>query len=157
MARSGTIRQIINSDEKESICRLILSDIPEWLRHGENINDYAAACRAIPFWADAEDDEVRGFISLRETSPCAAEIFAMGVRSDYQRRKVGKGLFTAALNYARRQGYEYIQVKTVKQGISAEYDSLNIFYQSLGFRQLEILPLWGSEIPCQIYIRNVNF
>jgi len=65
MARSGTIRQIINSDEKESICRLILSDIPEWLRHGENIDDYAAACRAIPFWADAEDDEVRGFISLR--------------------------------------------------------------------------------------------
>ena len=25
------------------------------------------------------------------------------------------------------------------------------------FAQLEVLPLWSEKIPCQVYIRNVNY
>lgn len=157
---ANTVRQIISPDDKESICRELLNALPEWKGFAGNIEEYAAQCRMMPLWADIDEDEkvsLRGFLALRETSPCAAEIYVMGIRGEFERRKVGKGLMTAMLSYARRQGYEYLQVKTVKSGVSPEYDSINVFYQSLGFRELEVLPLWGAELPCQIYIRNVNF
>lgn len=157
MARSAGVKQIISPDEKESVCREVLTQLPEWFERRESVEDYSVKCRLLPVWADMDDTTVRGFIALRETSPCAAEIFVMGVKKEYQRHKVGKGLFTALLNYARRQGYEYIQVKTVKSGVSPEFDSTNIFYQSLGFRELEVLPLWDESTPCQILIRNVNY
>ena len=70
----------------------------------------------------------------------------MGVKKEYQRHKIGKGMFTALLNYARRQGYEYLQVKTVKEGTSEQFDTANTFYQSLGFRELEVLPLWSEKM-----------
>ena len=47
-------------------------------------------------------------------------------------------------------------MKTLRTGVCPEYDSANVFYQSLGFRELEVLPIWGEENPCQILIRNVN-
>lgn len=58
----------------------------------------------LPLWADIDEGTVRGFIALRETSPYAAEIYVMGVKKEYQRHKIGKGMFTALLNYARRPG-----------------------------------------------------
>lgn len=157
MLKSSVVKQIINPDEKEKICRDVLTDLPDWFEQKNSIDDYAANCRMLPIWANMDGETVRGFIALRETSPYAAEIYVMGVKKEYQRHKIGKGLFTALLNYARRQGYEYLQVKTVKQGVYTVYDSANTFYQSLGFRELEVLPIWDETNPCQIYIRNVNF
>lgn len=157
---ANTVRQIISPDEKETICRELLTAVPEWKGYAADIDNCAAQCRMMPLWADIDEDEeisMRGFLALKETSPCAAEIYVMAIRGEYERRKVGKGLLTAMLSYARRQGYEYLQVKAVKTGVSPEFDSLNVFYQSLGFRELEVLPLWGEKLPCQIYIRNVNF
>lgn len=158
MPKSSSVKQIISPDEKEAVCRIMLSIAPEWRNYTEYIDDFAVKCRSMPFWADMEEDaEIpRGFMALRETSPFAAEIFAMSVRSDVQPLKAGKGIFTAVLNFARRQGYEYIQAKTIKQGTDPVYDTINILYQGLGFRELELLPLWKS-CPCQLYICNVNF
>lgn len=157
MPKSCGVKQIINPGEKESICREVLSVLPGKDGSPNSVEEHAAQCRLMPVWADMDGDIVRGFVALRETSPCAAEIYAMGVKTEYQRHKIGKALFTALLNYARRQGYEYLQVKTVRTGVSPEYDSANVFYQSLGFRELEVLPLWGEEKPCQVLIRNVNY
>lgn len=150
------VRQIINPDEKERVCREMLAEMPE-ITERRSPEEYAADCRMLPMWADIDEDVLRGFTVLKETSPCAAEVLALGVKPEFQRHKIGKSLFTALLNYARRQGYEYIQVKSVKTGVSPVYDSANIFYESLGFRELEILPLWGDSLPCQVYIRNVNY
>lgn len=155
MAKS--VKQIINPDEKEAICHEMLATLPDSLEDMTTAEEYSTNCRMLPMWASFDEDTVQGFLALRETSPYAAEIYIMGVKPEFRRHKVGKALFTAMLNYARRQGYEYLQVKTVKQGVCAEYDNANIFYQSLGFRQLEVLPIWGENNPCQVYIRNVNF
>ncbi len=159
MARSRTIKQIISPDEKEQICRDIITSLPESFEIAAAIDEYAVNCRMLPVWAAFVEEQNRpvGFLALRETSPYAAEIYVMGVKREFQRHKAGKALFTAMLNYARRQGYEYLQVKTVKQGVYPEYDAANTFYRSLGFRELEVLPLWDENNPCQIYIRNVNF
>lgn len=157
MSKSSSVKQIISPDEKENVCREILTLLPSLFENKFSIDEYAVNCRMLPVWAAYSGDELQGFISLRETSPYAAEIYVMGVKKEYQRHKVGKSLFTALLNYARRQGYEYLQVKTVKQGVYSEFDTANTFYQSLGFRELEVLPIWDENNPCQIYIRNVNF
>ncbi len=157
MPKSSSVKQIISPDDKETVCREILTALPNSFEDKYSIDEYAVNCRMLPVWAAYADEELQGFIALRETSPYAAEIYAMGVKKEYQRRKVGKGLFTSLLNYARRQGYEYLQVKTVKQGVYTEFDTANTFYQSLGFRELEVLPIWDENNPCQIYIRNVNF
>ncbi len=157
MPKTTGVRMIVNPDEKEQVCREVLSAFPEKLEREKSIEEFAQKCRTMPVWADVDGDVVRGVAVLRETSPCAAEIFVICVRKEFQRHKIGKALFTALLNYARRQGYEYLQVKTIKNGVCQEYDSANVFYQSLGFRELEVLPIWGEENPCQILIRNVNY
>lgn len=157
MGRSGTVKQIISPDDKEAVCREMLEELPVWLGDKTATDDYAVSCRMLPMWASFDDEQLQGFLALRETSPYAAEIYIMGVKKEFQRHKVGKSLFTAMLNYARRQGYEYLQVKTVKQGVYSESDAANTFYKSLGFRELEVLPLWDEMNPCQVYIRNVNF
>ena len=77
----------------------------------------------------------------------------MGVRKEYHRQGIGKALFDAAKEYAIRAGYEFMQVKTVQMGFYEDYDRTNRFYQSLGFKELEVIPIiWGDENPCQIYI-----
>lgn len=157
MPKLSGVKQVISPDEKEQICREVLTSLPEWAEKAQSIDEHAVSCRMLPMWADHDEGVLRGFISLRETSPYAAEIYVMGVKKEFQRHKIGKAMFTALLNYARRQGYEYLQVKTVRQGTSAQYDTANTFYQSLGFRELEVLPLWNESTPCQIYIRNVNY
>lgn len=156
MPKTTGVKMVVNPRDKENICREVLGDFPEKAEREKSIEELAVMCRTMPVWAEYSGDTVRGFTALRETSPCSAEMFIIAVRKEYQRHKVGKQLFTSLLNYARRQGYEYLQVKTLKTGVCPEYDSANVFYQSLGFRELEVLPLWGEENPCQILIRNVN-
>ncbi|MBD9060712.1 MAG: N-acetyltransferase [Ruminococcaceae bacterium] len=156
MPKTSGVKMVVDPAEKESMCREALGDFPEKLERENGIEDIVAQCRLMPVWADLDGDAVRGVAALRETSPCAAEVFIIAVRKEFQRHKIGKALFTALLNYARRQGYEYLQVKTLRTGVCPEYDSANVFYQSLGFRELEVLPIWGEENPCQILIRNVN-
>ena len=50
----------------------------------------------------------------------------------------------------------FIQVKTVKMGVYEDYDKTNLFYLSLGFKELEVFPkLWDEANPCQIYIMSI--
>ena len=47
-------------------------------------------------------------------------------------------------------------VKTVKMGVYEDYDKTNLFYLSLGFKELEVFPkLWDEANPCQIYIMSI--
>ena len=80
----------------------------------------------------------------------------MGVDRKYHRRGCGRALFAAAKKYAAQTGYSFLQVKTVQMGCYKEYDDTNRFYQSLGFKELEVFPsLWDEWNPCQIYIMAI--
>ena len=70
-----------------------------------------------------------GFAVLRRTSPYTAELYVMGVLPEYHRQGIGTRLFLALKDYARAQGFEYMQVKTVQTGHYEEYDRTNRFYQ----------------------------
>lgn len=67
-----------------------------------------------------------------------------------------KKLFERARYIAQKEGFSFIQVKTVKMGVYEDYDKTNLFYLSLGFKELEVFPeLWDEANPCQIYIMSI--
>lgn len=143
--------------QKEEIASEILSKLPDWFGLPESTAEYVKCSRDMPFWADIEDEQVRGFITLKETSPYTAEIYVMGVLKEFHRNKIGNKLFKTCYSYAKEQGYLYMQVKTVKEGCYDEYDRTIAFYKSLGFKEFECFPtLWDEWNPCQIYVMSIK-
>lgn len=144
-------------DQKERICREVLTALPDWFGNPDSLEEYAKNCRDLPLWACREGEEVLGFIALRPTSPYAAELHVMGVRPQCHRRGIGRELFSALYRYAGEESFRFLTVKTVRMGCYEDYDRTNRFYQALGFLELECLPeLWDAANPCQIYIMDVK-
>lgn len=151
------IARIDNKEEKEKICMEVLEALPEWFEIPESRVSYAKESRELPFFADVENDVARGFIVMKETSHYAVEICVMGVSKEYHRLGVGSKLFEAFYQDAKEKGYEFIQVKTVREGMYPSYDLTNAFYQKIGFRELECMGgLWDEANPCQVYVMAVK-
>lgn len=147
------IRQISNDNEKVKITKLILSALPEWFADPKANNAYAADSAGKPFFASFEKDRPVGFIYLKETGADTVELYVMGVLKQYQRCGIGQNLFANAKEYAIKNGYSFMQVKTVQMGRYKSYDTTNLFYKKMGFKELEVFPhLWDKNNPCQIYI-----
>lgn len=150
------VRKIDDCTVRLWIAREILDTLPDWFGIPESTAQYVAGCAQYPMWADFENDCCRGFIAMRQTSDCAAEIFVMGVKPQFHRMGIGRELFCALRGEAMRMGLDYLHVKTVQMGRYEEYDKTNMFYRSLGFRELECLPeLWDAANPCQLYIMTI--
>ncbi|MDR0397389.1 MAG: hypothetical protein LBH66_08820 [Oscillospiraceae bacterium] len=55
------------------------------------------------------------------------------------------------------KGYEFMEVKTVDAGVYDEYDRTRLFYESMGFRKLEVLPaFWDEKNPCLALIKYIG-
>ena len=141
---------------REAIAREILEALPDWFGLPESTAAYVQESRDQPFWADMGDGKIRGFITLKETSPYTAELAVMGVLPQYHRQGIGRALFEAFRQYAKEHGYAFLQVKTAREGCYAEYDRTIAFYRSLGFKELECFPtLWDAWNPCQVFVMAV--
>ena len=94
-----------------------------------------------------------GFLCLKKTGNATVELAVMGVMKEFHRNGIGRQLVEKAKEVAKAQGYEFMQVKTVKMGMYEDYDRTNLFYISCGFKELEVFPLlWDEANPCQIYV-----
>ncbi|MBR5345023.1 MAG: GNAT family N-acetyltransferase [Clostridia bacterium] len=145
--------QISDKDQKEQIAREILEALPDWFGIPEAREQYIRESRGLVFFAAMKNDRAVGFLCLKETGDSTVELAVMGVLKEEHRQGIGRSLFQAAKVYARTAGYEFMQVKTVQMGCYPEYDVTNRFYQSVGFKEFEVIPtLWGKENPCQIYV-----
>ena len=143
-------------EKKASIAESILIRLPDWFSLPESTQHYIEESRSLPFLACLSEGKPVGFAVLRRTSPYTAELYVMGVLPEYHRQGIGTRLFLALKDYARAQGFEYMQVKTVQTGHYEEYDGTNRFYQRMGFRELEVLPLWDEWNPCQVYVMALD-
>ena len=142
------IRFIEDASERRKISRQILEALPEWFEVEESREQYIRESAEQPFWAFVSEDENQGFLCLKETGKATMELAVMGVRKECPREGIGRRLFAAAKDYAAAKGYEFIQVKTVRSGVYADYDITNAFYQSLGFKELEVFPkYWDKATP----------
>ena len=151
------IRYIEDPDERQKIARGILEALTDWFEVEESREKYIKESADQPFWAVVEGDVPAGFLCLKETGKETMELAVMGVLKDYHRRGLGRRLFAAAKDYAAREGYSFIQVKTVRSGMYEDYDITNEFYKSLGFKELEVLEdYWDEANPCQIYVMSLK-
>lgn len=151
------IRFVEDADERKRIAREILEALTDWFEVEESREQYIADSAGQPFWASADEGTHEGFLCLKETGKETVELAVMGVRRECHRKGIGRRLFAAARDYAARNGYEFIQVKTVRSGVYADYDITNAFYKSLGFKELEVLPdYWDEANPCQIYVMSLK-
>ena len=108
--------QKIDSDiEKKEIARAILEALPDWFGIPEATEAYIADSKGHPFFCAFADDVPVGFLYLKETGRHTVELAVMGVRQEYHRRGIGRALFEQAKAEAKRQGYSFIQVKTVQR------------------------------------------
>ena len=151
------IKEIVDIDEKEKISREILNDLPEWFGMPESTEEYITDSQDKPFIACFMDNEAIGFVVLNSTSVDCADIFVMGVKKKFHRMGIGLKLNNAFEILAKKLGYTYSQVKTVKTGCYKEYDITNKFYIAMGYKELECFPtLWDEWNPCQIYIKYLG-
>ena len=150
------IEQITDPESRRTICRKILEALHDWFEVEESREKYIADCAGWIFFAAKENGEYAGFLCLKETGKDTVELAVMGVLREYHRKGLGRALFREAKKTAIEKGYSFMQVKTVKMGVYEDYDITNRFYQSLGFREFEVIPeLWGEENPCQIYVMSL--
>ena len=148
---------IKDSDEKKAIARTVLEDLTEWFEVEKSRESYIHDCTGWIFLAAKNDDRVTGFLCLKETGNATVELAVMGVMKEYHRNGIGRDLVEKAKEVAKADGYEFMQVKTVKMGMYADYDSTNLFYISCGFKELEVFPLlWDEANPCQIYVMSLK-
>ena len=151
------IEIIKDSDEKKRIARTVLEGLKEWFEVEESREGYIRDCADWIFLAAKEDDNVMGFLCLKETGNATVELAVMGVLKDYHRNGIGRQLVDKAIAVAESSGYEFMQVKTVKMGVYEDYDITNRFYISCGFKELEVFPLyWDEANPCQIYVMSLK-
>lgn len=150
------IEEIHQNQEKSRITRMILESLPDWFGIPQAREEYIADSKDRLFFCAFDGKTPVGFLYLKETGRHTVELAVMGVLREYHRMGIGRTLFEAARRAAKEQGYSFLQVKTVKMGIYAEYDATNRFYLALGFKEFEVFPtLWEEENPCQIYIMAI--
>lgn len=149
--------EVIDSNEKQAIARKVLEALTEWFEVEESREGYIKDCADWTFLAAKEENNIMGFLCLKETGDATVELAVMGVMKEYHRNGAGRELVEKAKEVARAKGYEFMQVKTVKMGVYEDYDRTNLFYISCGFKELEVFPLyWDEANPCQIYVMSLK-
>ena len=151
------VKEITQADEKQRIARKVLEALPNWFGIEESREEYISECANLTFFAAYDDKNPIGFIALKETGKDTIEVYVTGILKEYHRKGIGRQLFEEAKADAKKQGYSFIQVKTVKIGIYDEYDKTNLFYRAIGFKEFEVFPtLWDKANPCQVYVMALN-
>ena len=151
------ITRILDPETKSRIARTILEALTDWFGVTESREAYIRDCEDWEFLAAFIDEKPAGFLCLKETGRSTMELAVMGVLKEYHHQGIGKALVEAAKQYAKTLGYEFLQVKTVKMGCYEDYDRTNMFYLSMGFKELEVFPeLWDEANPCQVYVQSLE-
>lgn len=151
------IVEITDSKEKQAIARRVLEALTDWFEIEESREEYISFCVDWTFLAAMEEGKAVGFLCLKETGKATVELAVMGVLKDFHRSGIGRQLVENAKKAARSEGYEFMQVKTVKMGVYEDYDRTNLFYISCGFKELEVFPLyWDEANPCQVYVMSLK-
>lgn len=139
-------------------CEPILRALPEWFGIEAATQQYIRDIETLPTILAKRHGQTLGFLTLKLHTLYAAEIYVIGVRPEAHHRGIGRALLEQAEVYLRRQGIEYLQVKTLSAAHpDPGYARTRAFYQAMGFRPLEELPdFWNAENPCLVMIKKLE-
>lgn len=140
-----------------AVCTPILRSLPEWFGIEESIVRYSSEIDRLPTFLACSAEQAIGFQSLKQHSPYSAEVYVMGIRPEAQRRGIGRALMDAAHVWLRKQGVEYLQVKTLgPSNHDPNYAKTRAFYMAMGFRPLEeFKQIWDEQNPCLILVKRL--
>ena len=143
---------------KSFVCEPILCSLPQWFGIEEANAQYIRDIEVLPTFIALVDDDVIGFLTLKQHNEYSAEIHVMGVTPRLHRKGVGRALLTRVEEYLQGQGVEYLQVKTLSDTHpDAAYARTRAFYMAVGFRPLEeFKTLWNEENPCLLMVKSVR-
>jgi coenzyme F420-0:L-glutamate ligase / coenzyme F420-1:gamma-L-glutamate ligase len=149
-----TIVPVEDPGERSRLAESILRALPEWfgIEHATQ-----AHIREVAELETFAADDGSGFLSLKQHTPRAAEIYVMGVLPAQHRRGIGEALVSAAEAWCAANGVDYLQVKTLA-GTKADenYARTRGFYEALGFVSLEVFPeLWDPRNPALLLVKRV--
>ncbi len=146
-------------DPKSSqVCAPILRALPNWFGIEAAVLHYLQTAAISPTLFALDGVAAVGFLTIRQHSPYAAEIYVMGVLPQYHRQGIGRELVQRAEAWLREAGVEYLQVKTLAPTHpDPGYAKTRAFYESMGFRPVEIFPdLWGGDNPCLMLVKSIK-
>ena len=140
-----------------ALCQPILRALPQWFGLEASLAQYVADVDHLPTFLAREADQVLGFLTLKQHTPYAAEVYVMGVQPEAHRRGLGRALMAAAQAWLRQQAVEYLQVKTLGPSHGDPYYAqTRAFYLALGFRPLEeFKQIWNEQNPCLILVQRL--
>lgn len=143
---------------KPEVCEGVLRSLPDWFGIEKSTQTYINISKELPMIVAYHNDEAVGFLSIKIHSEHSGEIYVMGVASRIHRQGVGKLLLEEAECRLKGEGVEFIQVKTVDSSRESDfYKKTRLFYQSLGFKKLEVFPtLWGEHNPCLLLVKSLK-
>jgi coenzyme F420-0:L-glutamate ligase/coenzyme F420-1:gamma-L-glutamate ligase len=147
--------EIDDPAERSRIAEAVLRDLPEWFGIEVATRAFVEAAAKLPTFAVEPD---AGFLSLKQHTPKAAELYVMGVCRKSHRRGIGRALVGAAEVWCRGRGIRYLHVKTLGPSRpSRHYAGTRAFYEALGFVALEELhELWDEENPALLLVKDVT-
>jgi GNAT superfamily N-acetyltransferase len=81
----------------------------------------------------------------------------MGIKPEAHRNGIGQALMNEAKFWLKKQGVEYLQVKTLGPSNGDQnYAKTRAFYVAMGFRPLEeFKQIWNEQNPCLILVMRL--
>lgn len=157
---------VINSDYliegpdpgKGSLCQPIIEDLPDWFGIPLVNQKYTREIDQLPTFVAFFHGTPVGFLTLKEHTQSAAEIYVMGVRRAEHRKGIGRLLIQACQRYLVNRQVEFLQVKTLSNSQPDEnFARTRDFYQAMGFQPLEELPkFWDEANPCLVMVKYLS-
>jgi ribosomal protein S18 acetylase RimI-like enzyme len=143
---------------QSQVCEPILRSLPDWFGIESALQRYVVEIDTLPTFIALMEQKVVGFLTLKQHTAYAAEIYVMGLYPEVHRRGLGRALVQHAENTLSQAGVDYLQVKTLSPSREDEhYARTRAFYYTVGFRPLEeIEQLWGDENPCLLMVKYIG-
>jgi GNAT superfamily N-acetyltransferase len=147
-----TVVEVDAPAARSRVCEIVLRHLPQWFGNEEATAAYIKDVAELPTFGIDDD----AFLSLKLHTTRAAEVYVMGVRLARHGQGLGTALLSAAEEYLRGRGYEYLQVKTLGPSCPDEgYERTRQFYEARGFVPLEeIHGLWEQN-PCLLLVKRL--
>lgn len=140
-----------------TVTEKILRSLPDWFGIEEATKAYISESKKLPMFVALLDQAPIGFLSLKKHGQFSCEVYVMGVMPTFHHKNVGKELIKQSEEYLSKQGFEFLQVKTLDKSRESEfYRKTRLFYQSMGFKKLEVFPtLWDETNPCLLLVKSI--
>ena len=132
-----SVQPVTDPFDKTTLCRAIIDTLPEWFGIPASNDQYVRDIAERDVWASRVAGEPIGAIALKRHFETTFEIWWLGVKPAFHRRRVGTALLGAAEGYANGKNASALIVNTLSpRSDDPFYARTRRFYRMMGFTPL---------------------